>query len=189
MNSPYKNAALRLVEIQGLQLFSSMHWAMACVLAGQWAAQQITVHLSFLINAVDTKPPVTTDFVRLTGESHVSESHSPLSWTNRDMKSLGSIWTFAHKKTTWHFDLSLVRFSMSCLSSVSAYGRYILDWNTRLKFWWHGVRVSEISSNILKTKHENSKPTDTTIVNHSVWNYWLLRVVGCCNSFQRAQHL
>lgn len=35
MNSPYKNAVLRLVEIQGLQLFSSMHWAMACVLAGQ----------------------------------------------------------------------------------------------------------------------------------------------------------
>ncbi len=37
---------------------------------------------------------------------------------------------------------------------------------------------------MLKTKLENNKPTDTTNVNHSVWNYWQLRVAGCCNPSQ-----
>lgn len=186
------------VQISEVRQFSLVHWALACVVAGQGAAQQISIHLSFLIFAVSAE-------CCLSWPMTVKEMFRPL-WVTlssvvneQSEKSLRIILTFATKKkkknqpTTCHFDLrysrgwvwDVVHHHLSTCTTET----YLSE--TLLKFWWRGERVSasEILSNMLKTKREDCGPTDTTIVNHSVWNYWQLRVVGCCNPFRCACQL
>lgn len=107
-----------------------------------------------------------------------------LSSTEWDVKSLRIILTFAKKNKKQENPRRSRVFSMSCcyhLSTCTA--ETYLSETPPFKFWWHGERVSasEILSNMLKNK--TSKRSDTANVNHSVWNYWQLRVVGCRSPF------
>lgn len=85
------------VQISEVRQFSLVHWALACVVAGQGAAQQISIHLSFLIFAVSAE-------CCLSWPMTVKEMFRPL-WVTlssvvneQSEKSLRIILTFATKK-------------------------------------------------------------------------------------------
>ena len=113
------------------------------------AAQQLSPPFTLCLGCQNRMLSVLSDSFKASseGDSQASLSHTLLQVRHEVLKKHLNIWQ--KKKKSY----SRVVYELFC-SSVSAYRRDVLEWDTLLEFWWHGERVSalQISSNVLKTE-------------------------------------
>lgn len=149
----------------------------ACVIEGHSAVQQTSVHLSFVIFAVSTEccPSwlIVSDTCRWRRSGLLSDSHFPLFSTQTVV--------FAD-----HLEVYTKQNMSFWCEGKSGWPLVIIcrhAFMKRLAAFVYICLHCRHSPTFSKQKRDNSETTDTTFVNHSVWNDWQLRVVGCCNAF------